>query len=214
MSVSSFVLLEVSTILQSVSCTSDFLVSKWCQEAVFFNVHFDCFVEIFDESFTSHKYYFGSTIVSISIKYITYSSLNLIQSQELAISIVVRFTTNLKHTRSMRNWFSIISILKINSTVFLTIVFSNPQTLFVHNSHHKIELTHFLVNPKIRSSARRIFELILSYNISKITSNFFRVSMELKLRSHRTSCLSIASISLRIRFGNCRCGHTPILTFF
>ena len=113
----------------------------------------------------------------------------------------------------MRNRFAIITIFQHNLTISITVVLCNPQTLFIHYTHGKIKLTHLFINPKIRSTAISILKLIASNDISKITSNFLRITMELKLRSHLTRSHRITSVALRIRFRNRRSSHTPILTF-
>ena len=113
----------------------------------------------------------------------------------------------------MRNRFSIISIFKSNLTINVPIVFCKPQPLFIHHTHHQVELAHFLINPKIRSTTLFSLKFILSNNISKITSYFFRITLELKLTSHTTRPHNITPVTFRIRLRNCRSRHTPIHSF-
>ena len=114
----------------------------------------------------------------------------------------------------MRNWLTVISIFKTNFTIYVTVIFGKPKSFLIHNTHCKVKLTHFLINPKFRRTAFSILKLILSNYISKITCNFFRISMELKLRSHLTIRHRIASITFRIRFTNSRSTHRPIHSWF
>ena len=188
-------------------------LTKRSKESTILSITFHSIVEILHETFTSHKNNFHRASISIAVKNIIDNPLKLTNSQILTISIIVRLTTNLQHTRSMRNRFAIIPILKGNLTISIAIILGNPKTLLIHYTHSKIELTHLFINPKIRSTAISILKLILRNNVSKITSNLLRITMELKLRSHLTRSHRIAPVTLRIRLTNSRSTHTPILTF-
>ena len=114
----------------------------------------------------------------------------------------------------MRNRLTIIRVNKKNFTILITVIFSKPQTLFIHNTKLNIMLTHFFVNPKIGSTTILSLKFISYNNIRNVTSNFFRITMKLKLRSHLTRTHNITTITLRIRFRNGRSSHRPILTNF
>ena len=74
-------------------------------------------------------------------------------------------------------------------------------------------LTHFLINPKISSTTILCSKFVSNNGIRKITCNLFRITMELKLRSHLTRSHNITSISLRITLRNSRSTKCPIFTY-
>ena len=100
----------------------------------------------------------------------------------------------------------------MNFTINVTVIFSKPKTLFVHNTTLNIMLTHFLINPKISSTTTLSFKLVSYNNIRNVTSNFLRITVELKLTLHLTRTHYIRTITLRVTFTNCRSSHRPILT--
>ena len=212
MTINSLILTEVSTILKIATHTLNFFITKRSKESIFFSIHFHRLIEIFQETFTTHKNNVHSASISITVNNIANSTLNLIYRKIFTISIVVRLTTNLKHTRSMRNRLTIITVFQKNFTVSITVILCHPQTFLIHNTHIQMELTHLFVNPKFRSTSTLCLKLIFGNNISKITSNFLRITLELKLTLHLTRPHRITSITLRIRFRNSRSRHTPILS--
>ena len=113
----------------------------------------------------------------------------------------------------MRNRFTIITIFKSNLSIHITVIFGKPKTFFIHNTHMNMKLSHLFINPKTISCSIIVFKFIFSNSICKITSNFFRITMELKLRSHFTRSHRITSITFRIRFRNSRSSQTPIFTY-
>ena len=112
----------------------------------------------------------------------------------------------------MRNWLTIVWVNKKNFTILITVIFCNPQTLFIHNTTSNIMLTHLLINPKVSSTTTLSLKLISYNNIRNVTCNFLRITVELKLTSHLTRTHNVTSITLRIRFTDSRSSHRPILT--
>ena len=73
-------------------------------------------------------------------------------------------------------------------------------------------LTHLFVNPKIGSTTILCSKLISNNNVTQITSNFLRITVELKLRSHLTRSHNVTTITLRITLRDSRSAKSPILT--
>ncbi|AXF52167.1 MAG: hypothetical protein [crAssphage sp. isolate ctcc615] len=213
MTVYSLITTEILTVRKTTFKIFNHLITKRSSKSFRTSLITHSLVEIFHKTFTSHKNYFHRTSIGIFIENITNCAFNLIQSKNFTISIIVRLTTDLHHTSSMRNRLSIIRIDKKNFSILITIIFSKPQTLFIHNTKLNIVLTHFFINPKIGSTATFSLKLISNNNIRNITCNFFRITMELKLRSHLTRTHNITPITFRIRFTNGRSSHRPIFTY-
>ena len=112
----------------------------------------------------------------------------------------------------MRNRFSILRVSKSYFTILITIVFSNPKTLFIHNTNVNIMLTHLFINPKISCTTTLSLKFVINYGISNVTTNLFRITMKLKLTCHLTRTHSITTITITERFTNSRSSHRPILT--
>ena len=201
MPVRSNVFIEILTVSKTIAVIHNLLFTERSNETLAHSFVLNSILEVLDKTLTSHKNNLHCTIIGIFVKNVTDSSFQLRQRQELTVSIKVTFTANLKHTSSTINRFTVIAVFKFNSTVRKSVIGRQPQPFFVHYSHVQAELAHFLANPKIGSTATfSLLKLIFSNNIRNITSNFFRKTEELKLRSHFTWPHSITTITFRIRF--------------
>ena len=214
MTINSFILTEVFTIRKTITWSLNHLVTKRSYKSLRTSIITNSTVKVLHKSFTSTKNNFHRTSISILIKNITYSTLKLIKSKLFTISIIVTLTANLFHTCCMRNWLSIIRVNKSNFTIHSLIILSKPKTLLVHNTTLNVKLTHFLINPKVSSTTTLSLKLISNYSVTNITSNLFRVTVELKLRSHLTRSHNITTITLRITLRNSRSSQRPISTNF
>ena len=196
MTINSLILTEVITIRKTTLRFSNHLVTKRSNKTIITSIILNSTVKVFNETFTTSKNYIHITGISIAVKNITNSTIQLIKSKFLSISIIVTFTTNLLHTSSMWNRLTIVFINKSNLTVYSLIIFCKPKTLFIHNTLLKLKLAHFLIHPKISSTTTTSLKLISNNSITNITSNLFTITMELKLRSHLTRSHSISTITL------------------
>ena len=214
MTIYSLITTEIFTIRKTTFKVLNHLVTKRSSKTFCTSIITDSHIKILWESLTTSKNYFHRTCISILVENITNSTLNLIQSKNFTISIIVRFTTNLLHTSSMRNRLTIIRINQMNFAINISVVFSKPKTLFIHNTTLNIMLTHFFINPKICSTTILSLKFISYNNIRNVTCNFLRITVELKLTLHLTRTHYIRTITLRVTFTNCRSSHRPILTSF
>ena len=198
MTINCLITTEIISIRKTTIEVVNHLITKRSSKTLTLSIRTNSIIEIIHETFTTSKYYFHLTSISILIKNITNTTFNLMKSKELTISFIVCFITNLNHTGSMRNRITILRISKNYFTILITIILSKPKTLFI--------------NPKISCTTTLSLKFVTYYSIRKITTNLFRITMEFKLTCHLTWTHNITTITITERLTNSRSSHRPIFT--